>query len=41
MPNLTNIIFIQGLKSGFPICYHGNINQIMIIIIIDVIILHV
>ena len=38
MPNLTNNI---GLKSGFPICYHGNINQIMIIIIIDVIILHV
>ena len=36
MPNLTN-----NIDSGFPICYHGKINQIMIIIIIDVMFLHV
>ena len=40
MPNLTNNID-SGSQIWFPICYHGNINQIMIIIIIDVIILHV
>ena len=33
MPNLTNNIDSRSQIWFFPICYHGNINQIMIIII--------